>query len=153
MNSDTPESENSGQSALEDTRGKNIHDSQGTEDSTLLKARYQINVASAAHTPHATTSPQRENVTFRMLGWACHAEGCVSEGFAGYPPTSRSDMPYMHLRGTGVSCACWTRAAVTSKGDELQVDILTARISDKAITTWRRSVMLNKRRYKPGMQT
>jgi hypothetical protein len=148
-----PDSENSSQSALEDTRGKNDHDCQGTEDSTLLKARYQINVASAAHTAHATTSPQRENATFQMPGWACHAEGCVSEGFAGYSHMSGSDMPCMHLRGTRVSCACWTRAAVTSKGDELQVNILTVRIPDKAITTWRRSVMPNKRRYNPGMQT
>jgi len=46
----------------------------------------------------------------------------------------------------------WTRAAVTSKGEELHVNILTARIPNKAITTWRRSTTPNKRRGNPTMQ-
>jgi len=46
----------------------------------------------------------------------------------------------------------WTRAAVTSKGEELHVNILTARIPNNAITTWRRSATPNKRRGNPTMQ-
>jgi hypothetical protein len=46
----------------------------------------------------------------------------------------------------------WTRAAVTSKGEELHVNILTDRIPNNAITTWRRSAIPNKRRGNPTMK-
>jgi len=46
----------------------------------------------------------------------------------------------------------WTRVAVTSKGEELHVNILTDRIPKNAITTWRRSATPNKRRGNPTMQ-
>jgi len=45
----------------------------------------------------------------------------------------------------------WTRAAVTSKGEELHVNTLTARIPKNAITTWTRSATPNKRRGSPTM--
>jgi len=58
----------------------------------------------------------------------------------------------MHRKGTGVNCMWWTRAAVTSKGEELHVNILTDRIPKNAITTWRKSATPNKRRGNPTMQ-